>query len=81
MNMRKLSLMPVALLTATTGAWAQNSDEITVTPVTGQTNKWTFTMPAESISICNAPSAQRVLWALPEEHHRLSKAQASLALH
>lgn len=47
----KLSLTLVALLSMTTGAWAQNSDEVTVTPVTGQTNKWTFTMPAFNVEL------------------------------
>ena len=47
----KLTLTLVALLSMTTGAWAQNSDEVTVTPVTGQTNKWTFTMPAFNVEL------------------------------
>ena len=50
-NMRNKILMTLALLlTAVTGAWAQ-TDEITVTPVTGQTNQWTFTMPAYDVEI------------------------------
>ena len=47
----KLTLTLVALLSMTMGAWAQNSDEVTVTPVTGQTNKWTFTMPAFNVEL------------------------------
>ena len=37
------------LLTAATGAWAQTENEITVTPVTGQTNQWTFAMPGSDV--------------------------------
>lgn len=50
-KLKKLSLTLVALLSMTTGAWAQNSDEVTVTPVTDQTNKWTFTMPAFDVEL------------------------------
>ena len=47
-QLKKLSLTLVALLSMATGAWAQ-TDEVTVTPVTGQTNQWTFTMPAGNV--------------------------------
>ena len=50
-KLKKLSLMLVALLSMTAGAWAQNSDEVTVTPVSGQTNKWTFQMPASNVEL------------------------------
>ena len=50
------------LLTAVTGVWAQSSDNVDVTPVTGKTNQWTFTMPAFDVEIAPiyAPVAQ---WA------------------
>ena len=42
----------VALLSMTTGVWAQQTEnEVTVTPVTGKTNQWTFTMPANDIEL------------------------------
>ncbi len=50
-QLKKLSLTLVALLSMATGAWAQNSDEVTVSPVTGQTNQWTFTMPAGNVEL------------------------------
>ena len=50
-KLKKLSLMLVALLSMTAGAWAQNSDEVTVTPVSGETNKWTFQMPASNVKL------------------------------
>jgi hypothetical protein len=52
---KRLTIALVALFTLTTGAWAQSSEpatdpnEITVTPVTGQQNQWTFTMPASNV--------------------------------
>lgn len=52
---KRLTIALVALFTLTTGAWAQSSEpatdpnEITVTPVTGQTNQWTFLMPAGNV--------------------------------
>ena len=60
------------LLTAVTGAWAE-TDEITVTPVTGQTNQWTFTMPAYDVEIAPiyAPVAQ---WAKVENVDQLPTA-------
>ena len=72
-NMRNKILMTLALLlTAVTGAWAQ-TDEITVTPVTGQTNQWTFTMPAYDVEIAPiyAPVAQ---WAKVENVDQLPTA-------
>ena len=72
-NMRNKILMTLALLlTAVTGAWAQ-TDEITVTPVTGQTNQWTFTMPAYDVEIAPiyAPTAQ---WAKDENVDQLPTA-------
>ena len=50
-QLKKITLMLVALLSMTTGAWAQNSDEVTVTPVTGQTNQWEFTMPDADVEL------------------------------
>ena len=47
----KFTLMLTALLTLSAGAWAQESNEITVSPVTGETNKWTFTMPASNVEL------------------------------
>ena len=46
----KLTMTLALLITAVGGAWAQ-TDEITVTPVSGQTNKWTFTMPASDVEL------------------------------
>ena len=71
--MRNKILMTLALLlTAVTGAWAQ-TDEITVTPVTGQTNQWTFTMPAYDVELTPiyAPVAQ---WAKVENVDQLPTA-------
>jgi hypothetical protein len=48
---KKLTLTLVALITAATGAWAQESNEITLTPVKGQQNQWTFTMPAGNVEL------------------------------
>ena len=49
---KKLTMTLVALLiTAATGAWAQESNVIKPTPVTGQTNQWTFTMPASNVEL------------------------------
>ena len=50
-KLKKLTLTLVALLSMTTGAWAQTENEVTVTPVTGQTNQWTFTMPAFDVEL------------------------------
>jgi len=47
----KFTLMLTALLTLSAGAWAQESNEITVSPVTGQTNQWTFTMPDGNVEL------------------------------
>ena len=49
-KLKKLSLTLAALITAATGAWAQ-TDEVTVTPASGQTNQWTFTMPDGNIEL------------------------------
>ena len=51
--MRKLNrlTMTLALLSMTTGAWAQTENEVTVTPVTDKTNQWTFTMPANNVEL------------------------------
>ena len=49
-KLKKLSLTLAALITAATGAWAQ-TDEVTVTPASGQTNQWTFTMPAGNVEL------------------------------
>lgn len=51
--MRKLNrlTMTLALLIMTTGAWAQTANEVTVNPVTGKTNQWTFTMPASNVEL------------------------------
>ena len=48
---KKLTMTLVALLSMATGAWAQESNEIIPTPVTGQTNQWTFTMPASDVEL------------------------------
>ena len=50
-QLKKITLTLVALLSMTAGAWAQNSDEVTVTPVTGQTNQWEFTMPDADVEL------------------------------
>ena len=49
------------------------SDEVKVTPVTGKTNEWTFTMPAYDVEIAPiyAPVAQ---WAKVEDVDQLPKA-------
>ena len=61
------------LLTAVTGVWAQSSDNVDVTPVTGKTNQWTFTMPAFDVEIAPiyAPVAQ---WAKVENVDQLPTA-------
>lgn len=50
-QLKKITLTLAALLTTTAGAWAQESNEITLTPVTGQQNQWTFTMPAGNVEL------------------------------
>lgn len=50
-QLKKLSLTLVALLSMATGAWALPENDVTVTPVTGQTNQWTFTMPASNVEL------------------------------
>ena len=50
-QLKKLSLMLVALLSMTAGAWAQESNEITLAPVTGQQNQWTFQMPDADVEL------------------------------
>ena len=65
-NMRnKILSLLVLLLTAATGAWAQEP-EITVSPVTGQTNQWTFAMPGSDVVLTPvyAPVAK---WAVSSE--------------
>ena len=47
-QLKKLSLMLVALLSMTAGAWAQ--ENVTVNRE-GETNKWTFTMPASNVEL------------------------------
>ena len=50
-KLNRLTMTLVALLSMTTGAWAQTENEVTVTPVTGKTNQWTFTMPASNVEL------------------------------
>lgn len=50
-QLKKITLTLAALLTTTAGAWAQESNQITLTPVTGQQNQWTFTMPAGNVEL------------------------------
>ena len=49
-KLKKLTLTLVALLSTAAGAWAQ-TDNVNVTPVTGEQNKWTFTMPASNVEL------------------------------
>jgi len=49
-QLKKISLMLVALITAATGAWAQTENEVTVTTVT-KGKQWTFTMPASNVEL------------------------------
>ena len=48
-QLKKTLLTLVALLAVTAGAWAQTEQTVDVTPVTGQTNQWTLTMPAGNV--------------------------------
>lgn len=50
-QLKKITLMLVALLSMTAGAWAQESNEITLTPVTGQQNQWSFLMPDADVEL------------------------------
>ena len=50
-KLKKLSLTLAALLSMTAGAWALPENDVTVTPVTGKTNQWTFTMPAGNVEL------------------------------
>ena len=50
-KLNRLTMTLVALLSMTTGAWAQTENEVTVTPVTDKTNQWTFTMPANDVEL------------------------------
>ena len=49
-QLKKLSLMLVALLSMATGAWAQDADEVAVTK-TANNNEWTLTMPASNVEL------------------------------
>lgn len=49
-KLKKLTLTLAALLSTAAGAWAQ-TDNVNVTPVTGEQNKWTFTMPASNVEL------------------------------
>ena len=47
-QLKKLSLMLVALLSMTAGAWAQETVSVNRD---GENNKWTFTMPASNVEL------------------------------
>ena len=48
MRKKLFSMLALLCLTAA-GAWAQTEQTVDVTPVTGQTNQWTLTMPAGNV--------------------------------
>jgi len=48
---KKLTMTLALLITAATGAWAQESNVIKPTPVENETNKWTFPMPASNVEL------------------------------
>lgn len=48
MRKKLFSMLALLCLTAV-GAWAQTEQTVDVTPVTGQTNQWTLTMPAGNV--------------------------------
>ncbi|MBR3522419.1 MAG: hypothetical protein IKN75_07905 [Prevotella sp.] len=50
-QLKQLSLTLAALLCMATGAWALPENDVTVTPVTGKTNQWTFKMPAGNVEL------------------------------
>ena len=48
---KRLTIALAALLIASATAWAQTEQTVAVTPVTGQTNQWTLTMPAGNVTL------------------------------
>lgn len=52
MKATKRFLLTLVAMISMTAAWAQTTEEeVTVTPVQGETNQWTFTMPASDVEL------------------------------
>ena len=50
-KLKRLTIALAALFIASATAWAQTEQTVAVTPVTGQTNQWTLTMPAGNVTL------------------------------